>query len=143
MRAFVPLLARQSLRAWMKSLQPRALNVWSSSRVATHRNEKNSLTFPWSRANFTDLKRGNLHREQHASHIFQFFFVFFLFRRSINIRKTLKNPKWYKFSWFEHNIKFPWPNTKFTNFSLTLKKFRFSLTFHWPWQPYEVFKKSS
>ena len=26
------------------------------------------------------------------------------------------------------------PNAKFTNFSLTLK-FRFSRTFHWPWQP--------
>jgi len=32
-------------------------------------------------------------------------------------------------------VKFPWPISKFPDFSLTLKKIHFSLTFPWPWEP--------
>ena len=36
---------------------------------------------------------------------------------------------------FDNINDFPWLLKKFPDFSLTLKNFRFSLTFPWPWQP--------
>ena len=47
----------------------------------------------------------------------------------------------YKISWlfpdFFQNFKFPWLNSKFPDFSLTLVFFHFSLTFPWPWESWD------
>ena len=45
------------------------------NRVATHRNKNKTRTFPWSKANFTGLKHGNLYKEHNMLQIFFSFFV--------------------------------------------------------------------
>ena len=63
---------------------------------------------------------------------------------------TFKNmTSCYKIPWlfpdFFQNFIFPWLNSKFPDFSLTLNFFHFSLTFPWPWEPclsYQTRKKN-